>query len=180
MVGSRQEQSQSTLAVQDGGADFTVIDRKKMRKGTTQRSGSKQQALRGTGVNIDCRWASTGIAKLWVSLAKQGVAMATIISRRITRIIGEHKLQGITIKRRNSKNGYTTPYEIYGPHEVIKTLSDPGHWENKCWITMYNKKFLLPTDYGANHESTLKMGAKQPSSMNPALRNQNVQKNSII
>ena len=23
---------------------------------------------------------------------------------------------------RNSKNGYTTPYEIYGPHEVIKTL----------------------------------------------------------
>ena len=72
-------------------------------------------------MNINCRWAPTGIAKLWVSLPKQGVAMGTI-SRRITRIIGEHKLQGITIKRRNSKNGYTTPYEIYGPHEVIKTL----------------------------------------------------------
>ena len=105
--------------------------------------------------------------------------MATI-SRRITRIIGEHKLQGITIKRRNSKNGYTTPYEIYGPHEVIKTLSDIGHWEKKCWMTMYNKKFLLPTDYGANDESTLKMGAKQPSPMNPALRNQNVHDNNII
>ena len=89
-------------------------------------------------MNIDCRWAPTGIAKLWVSLPKQGVAMATI-SRRITRIVGEHKLQGITIKRRNSKNGYKTPSEIYGPHEVIKTLSDSGHWEKKCWITMYNK-----------------------------------------
>ena len=62
---------------------------------------------------------------------KQGVAMATI-SQSITRIMGEHELQGITIKRRNSKNGYTTPYEIYCPHEVIKTLSDPGHWEKKC------------------------------------------------
>ena len=101
--------------MQDGGADFTVADRKKMRKGTTERSGSKHQALRGTGVNIDCRWAPTGIAKLWVSLPKQGVAMTTI-NRTITRIISEHKLQGITIKRRNSKNGYTTPYEIYGPH----------------------------------------------------------------
>ena len=50
------------------------------------------------------------IAKLWVSLAKQGVAMATI-SRRITRIIGEHKLQGIPIKRKNSKNSCTTSYE---------------------------------------------------------------------
>ena len=120
-------------------------------------------------MNSDCRWAPTGIAKLWVSLPQQGVAMATI-SRRITRIIGEQKLQRITIKRRNSKNGYITPYEIYGPHEVIKTLSDPGHWE----------KFLLPTDYGANDESTLNMGAKQPSPMNPALRNQNVQENSII
>ena len=89
-------------------------------------------------------------------------------------------MQGITIKRRNSKNGYTTPYEIYDPHEVIKTLSDPGHWEKKCWISMYNKKFLLPTDYGANDESTLKMGAKQPSPMNPALRNQNVLENSSI
>ena len=72
------------------------------------------------------------------------------------------------------------PYEIYGPHEVIKTLSDPGHWEKKCWITMYNKKFLLPADYGANDESTLKMGPKQPSPMKPALRNQNVQENSIV
>ena len=161
-----------------GGADFTVGDRKKMRKGITERSGSKQQALRGTGVNIDCRWAPTGIAMLCVSLPKQGVVMATI-SRRITRIISEQKLQGITIKRRNSKNGYT-PYEIYGPHEVIKTLSDPGHWEKKCWITMYNKKFLLPTDYGANDESTLKMGFKQPSPMNSPLRDQNVQENSII
>ena len=108
-----------------------------------------------------------------------GVGMATI-SRRITRTVSEQKLQGITIKRRNSKNGYTTPYEIYGPHEVIKTLSDPGHWEKKFWITMYNKTYLLPTDYGANDERTLKMGAKQPSTMNPALRNQNVQENSII
>ena len=77
VVGNRQEQSQSTLAVQDGGADFTVVGRKKMRKGITESSGSKQQALRGTGVNIDCRWAPTGIAKLWISLPKQGVAMAT-------------------------------------------------------------------------------------------------------
>ena len=150
-----------------------------MRKGTTERSGSKQQTLRGTGVNIDCRWAPTVIAKLWVSLPKPGVAMATI-SRRITKIIGEHKLQGLTIKRRNSTNGYTTPYDIYGPHEVIKTLSDPGHREKKCLITMYKQKFLLPTDYGANDESSLKIGAKQPSPMNPALRNQNVQENSII
>ena len=89
-------------------------------------------------------------------------------------------MQGITIRRWNSKNGYTTPYEIYGPHEVIKTLADPGHWEKKCWITKYNKKFLLLMDYGTNDESTLKMGTKQPSPMNPALRNQNVQENSII
>ena len=47
-----------------------VVDRKKMRKGTTERSGSEQQALRGTGVDIDCRWAPTGITKLWVSLPK--------------------------------------------------------------------------------------------------------------
>ena len=112
--------------MQHGGADFTVVDRKKRRKGTTEMRESKQQALRETKVNIDCRWAPTGIAKLCVSLPKQGVAMATI-SRRITRIIGEYKLQRITIKRRKSKNGFTTPYEIYGPHEVIKTLSDPGH-----------------------------------------------------
>ena len=111
--------------------------------------------------------------------SQSSVATATI-SLRITRIIGEHKLQGITIKRRISKNGYTTPYEIYGQHEVIKTLSDPGHWEKKCWITIYNKKFLLPTDYGANDESTLKMDVKHLRSMNPALRNQNVQENIII
>ena len=54
-----------------------------------------------------------------VSLPKQGVARATI-SRMITRIISEHKLQEITIKRRNSKNGYATPYKIYGPQEVIQ------------------------------------------------------------
>ena len=41
---------------QDGGADFTVVDRKKMRKGTTERRESNQQALRGTGGNIDRRW----------------------------------------------------------------------------------------------------------------------------
>ena len=35
-------------------------------------------------------------------------------------------------------------------------------------------------DHGTNDESTLKMGVKQPSSMNPALRNQNVQEDSII
>ena len=109
---------------------FTVVDRKKMRNGNTERHENTQQALRGTGVNIDCRGTSPGIAKLWVSFPKQGVAMATI-SLRITRIIGEHKLQGITIKRRNSKKGYTAPYEIYGLHEVIKTLSDSGHWEKK-------------------------------------------------
>ena len=34
---------------------------------------------------------------------------------------------------------------------------------------MYNKKFLLPTDYGANYKSTLKIGAKQPSPMNPEI-----------
>ena len=89
-------------------------------------------------------------------------------------------MQGITVKRRNSKNGYTTPYEICGSHEMIRTLSDPDHWEKKCWITMYNKKFRLPTDYGANDKSTLKMGTKQPSPMNPVLRNQNVQENRII
>ena len=43
VVRSRQEQSQSTLAVQDGGADFMVVDRKEMKKGTTERSRSKQQ-----------------------------------------------------------------------------------------------------------------------------------------
>ena len=98
--------------MQDGGADFTVVEIKKMRKGTAERHESKQQALRGMGVNFDSRWAPTGIAKLWVSLpSKQGVAMTTI-SQRITKIISEQKLQGITVKRRNSKNGYTAPYEI--------------------------------------------------------------------
>ena len=150
----REQKSATTIYTSCAGADFTAVDRKKMRKekeekkrknvylnykfditmstylssrrkGTTERHKRKQQDLRGMRVNIDCRWAPTGIAKLWASLPKQGVAMATI-SRRITRIIGEHKLQGITIKRRNSKNGYTTPYEIYDPQEVIKTLSDPG------------------------------------------------------
>ena len=48
------------------------------------------------------------------------------------------------------------------------------------YMLAFNKKFLLPTDYGANDESTLKMGVNQPSPMNPALRNQNVQENSII
>ena len=42
------------------------------------------------------------------------------------------------------------------------------------------QEFLLPTDYGANDESTLKMAVRQPSPMNPALRNQNVRENSII
>ena len=45
---------------------------------------------------------------------------------------------------------------------------------------MDNEKFLLPTNYGANYESTLKIGVKQASPMNPALRNQNVQENCII
>ena len=112
-------------------------------------------------MNIDCRWASPGIAKLWVSIPKQGITMATV-SRGITRIIGEHKMQGIMIKRINSKNCYTTPCEMYGPHQVIRH-SDPGHREKKCGITMYNKKFLLPPHDCANDESTLKMGVRQPS-----------------
>ena len=57
-------------------------------------------------------------------------------------------------------------------------LSDPSHWEKKCWIMMY--KFLLLMDYGTIDESTLKMGIKQPSSMNPVLRYQNVQETSIM
>ena len=78
------------------------------------------------------------------------------------------------IKRRHSKNGFSTPFEIYGSQEVIKTLSDPGHWENKCCMTLYTKKFLLSTDYGANDENTLKMGVRQQSPMKPARSNQNV------
>ena len=63
---------------------------------------------------------------------------------------------------------------------TLKTLSDPGHWEKKCWIMMYDKKFLLLTDFGTNDEITLKMGVRKPSPVNPAVRNQNVQENSII
>ena len=70
----------------------------------------------------------------------------TTISRKITKIISETGLQEITIKRRCSKNDFTTPFEIYGSQEIIKTLSDPGHWEKKCWMALYTKKFLLPTD----------------------------------
>ena len=121
-------------------------------------------------MNIDCRWSPPGIAKLWVSLPKQGAAITTI-SRRITKIICEHRLPEIMIMRRHSKNGFTTSFEIYGSEEVIKTLSDPGNWEKKCWITMYTKKFLLPTDYGANDENTLKMGMRQYSLMKTAPRN---------
>ena len=98
----------------------------------------------------------------------------TTISQRITKIISECRLPEITIKRRSSKNGFTTPFKIYGSREVIKTLSDPSHWDKKCWITMYTKKFLLPTDYGANDENTLKIGVRQQSPMKPAPRNQNV------
>ena len=102
------------------------------------------------------------------------------LSNRVhTRMIGDNKLRRITIKRRNSKNGYTTPYEIYCPQEVdlCHWEVDPCHWEKKCWITMCNKKFLLPMDSGENDESTLNMGVKQPSLINPAFRNQNVQEN---
>ena len=87
------------------------------------------------------------------------------------------------VKTLSDKGHYeenTTPYEIYGPQEVVKTLSDPGHYEEKCWITMYAKKFLLPTDYGVNDKNTLKMDVSSPSPMKPALSNLNVQENSII
>ena len=69
-------------------------------------------------VNYAVCYANRHHYKLWhhykhhYKLPKQGVALATI-SWRITRIIGEHKLQGITIKRQNSTNGYSTLYEIY-------------------------------------------------------------------
>ena len=131
--------------MQNEETDFTIIDRKKKTKVSRERHKSKQQAQRGNGVNIDCRWAPPGIAKLLVLLPKQGSAM-TRISRRITKIISERRLPEITIKRRHSKNGFTTPFEIYDAQEVIKTLSDPGHWEKKCWMTLCTKKFLLPTD----------------------------------
>ena len=42
---------------------------------------------------------------------------------------------------------------------------------------MYNKKFLLSMDYDANDEYALKLGVKQLSPVNPALRNQDVQEN---
>ena len=177
--------------------DFTVVDRRKRRKLSTEMSGckqqaqrgtghgneqqaqketgrgGKQQAQRGTGLKIDYRRAPPGIAKLWVSLPKKDVEM-TKMSQRITRIVGERRVQGITIKRRHSRNGYTTPYEIYGPHEVIKILSDPCHWEKKSWIAIYTKRFQLPTDYGADEEDTLKMGMRQSSPVNPEHRKQNV------
>ena len=130
-------------------------------------------------MNNVCRCAVPGIANLSVSFPKQGSAMNTI-SRRIKKIIGDRRLPEITIKRRRSKIGYTTPYEIYGSQEEIKTLSDPGHWEKKCWIMMYTKKFLLPTDYGTNDKNTLKMDVREQGPMKPALSNQNVKENSII
>ena len=79
-----------------------LVNRKKMRKVSTERHESKQNALRGIEVNINYRWAPLCITKVWVSLPKQGVAMSTR-SRRITRIIGEHKLQGRTLKIRTPR-----------------------------------------------------------------------------
>ena len=111
-VRSRTDHLQYTLAVQNEGTDSTVVDSKKRRKVSTDRHESKQ-AQWGTGVNIDCRCAPQGIAMLWVSLPRQGAAMTTI-SMRTTRIIGERRLAEIMIKRRSSKNGNTTPYEICG------------------------------------------------------------------
>ena len=99
MLGSRADQPQSALAVQNEGADFTVVDRKRKRKLSTERHLSKLQAERRTGVNIDCRWAPPGIAKLGVSILKQGVAMTTI-SHRITIFIGEHKVPEITVNEK--------------------------------------------------------------------------------
>ena len=81
VVGSGQVKPKSALAVQDGGVHFTVVNRKKMRNGTTERHESKQKALRVMGVNIDCRWAPTDIAKIFVSLPKQGVPITTISQR---------------------------------------------------------------------------------------------------
>ena len=51
--------------------------------------------------------------KLWVSFSKQDTAMTTI-SRRITKIVSDRRLPEIMIKRRRSKNGFTTPFDIYG------------------------------------------------------------------
>ena len=72
VLGGRADKPQSAAAVQNEEADFTVVDRKKKIKVSKERHESKQQAQRGTGVNIDCRWAPLAIAKLWVSLPKQG------------------------------------------------------------------------------------------------------------
>ena len=91
----------------------------------------------------------------------------TTINRRITKIISERRLPEITTTLL-TEDGFTTPFEIYGSQEVIKTLFDPGHWEKKCWMTLYTKKFLLPTDYGANGENTLIISVRQQSPMKPA------------
>ena len=99
VLGCRADKPQSASAVQNEDADFTVVDRKK--KVSTERHERKQQAQRGTGENIDCRWAPPGITKLRVSLPKHGAAMTTI-SRRITKIISKRRLPEITIKRRHS------------------------------------------------------------------------------
>ena len=98
----------------------------------------------------------------------------TTTSQRITISGSELRLQEITTKRRYSRNGYTTPYEIYGPQEVIKVLSDPGHREKNSWIAIYTTKFQLPTDDGADEEGTLNTGMGQSSPMNPARRKQNI------
>ena len=88
--------------------------------------------------------------------------------------MGERRLPEILVKRRSSKNGFKTPYKIYGTQEVIKTLSDPAHWENKCCKTIYTKKFLWNMGSGVNDENTLKMGVRQQSPMKPVIGNQNV------
>ena len=43
-----------------------------------------------------------------------------------------------------------------------------------------NEKFLLPMDYGANDENTLKMGMRQQSPMKPALSNKYVKEHHLI
>ena len=103
---------------------------------------------------------------LWIPLC----CFVATISRRITKIISERRLPEITITEVALRTAIQHHYEIYGSHEVTQTLSDPGHWEKKCWITMCNKKFLLPTNYGANDDNTLKIGVRQQSDIS----NQNV------
>ena len=117
--------------MQDRGVNFTVVDRKKMRKGTTERYTSKQQALRGTGVNIDCRWAPPGIAKLWVSLRKQ----SGYNGHNKSEVLMNHwraQAAGNNNEEKELKELLYNTYKIYGPQERIKTLSDPGHWEKNC------------------------------------------------